>query len=281
MTPQGRLLENRKLEVDPVDIGRVFAEICAWDRAHGCQWEPQPPLVGKRCLRHKYSALVNARGDVFPCVGIDKKLGNILETPLATILSESHLIQDLKNHREMIKGPCRTCDRAERCYGCRGAAYQMTGDYLASDPLCWRNAGKLDEIETLPVSAARYLPHRPPMAMIERILAIGPESAAEMTVRDGNPFLRADGTLDPAAIPEIAAQSAAAVDSFRFNGAARPGFLISAKRVAVRRQIRRGDILCIRFGEENPLPKWYAIRFEIALADGTPCADGEIDVCLV
>lgn len=281
MTPQGRLLENRKLEVDPVALRRVFAEICEWDRAHGRTWDPQPPLVGKRCLRHKYSALVNAQGDVFPCVGIDKKLGNILETPLATMLSESHLIQDLKNHREMIKGPCRTCDKAERCYGCRGAAYQMTGDYLASDPLCWRNAGRLDEIEVLPVPAARYLPHRPPMAMVEKILAIGPESAAEMTVREGNPFLRPDGTLDPAAIPEIAAQSAAAVDSFRFDGASRPGFLVSAKRVKVLRQIRRGDVLRIAFGEENPLPKWHAIRFGIALADGSPCAEGEIDVCLV
>ncbi len=47
---------------------------------------------------------------------------------------------NLKNYREMIKGPCRTCEKSSECYGCRGAAYQLTGDYLASDPTCWRNA---------------------------------------------------------------------------------------------------------------------------------------------
>lgn len=37
-----------------------------------------------------------------------------------------------------IKGPCNSCDMTDGCYGCRGAAYQLTGDYLASDPLCRR-----------------------------------------------------------------------------------------------------------------------------------------------
>ena len=96
MTPQGRLLDNRKLEVDPMELKRVFSEICEYDRRHGYEWEAQPPLVGSKCLRHKYSALVNARGDVFPCVGIDRKIGNILERPLRLILSESIMIQDLK-----------------------------------------------------------------------------------------------------------------------------------------------------------------------------------------
>ena len=59
--------------------------------------------------------------------------------PLADILRDSDVIQNLKRHRETIKGPCRECDRAAECYGCRGAAFQMTGDYLASDPLCWNN----------------------------------------------------------------------------------------------------------------------------------------------
>ncbi|MFH0729049.1 MAG: hypothetical protein V2B19_22260 [Pseudomonadota bacterium] len=55
------------------------------------------------------------------------------------ILSESRLLKDLKNYRSTIKVTCRTCDKADHCYGCRGAAYQLTSDYLASDPLCWHN----------------------------------------------------------------------------------------------------------------------------------------------
>ncbi len=281
MTPQGRLLDHRKLEVDPLELRRVFAEICEWDRAHGHEWEIQPPLVGSKCLRHKYSALVNAAGDVFPCVGIDTKIGNILERPLRLILSESTLIQDLKNHREMIKGPCRTCPKSGACYGCRGAAYQLTGDYLASDPLCWNNAGKIGEIEVLPVSAERYLPHRPPMAMIEKIHGVGPVSTASMVVRDTNPFLGRDGVLSPAAIPEIAAQAAAAVDSFRFNGARRPGFLVSVRNVSVFADIRAGDEVTVSFRKEDTMPKWFRIDFDLKSGDGRGLAEGEIDVCLL
>ena len=46
----------------------------------------------------------------------------------------------IKNYRTTIKGPCQSCEKKEECYGCRGAAFQMTGDYLASDPTCWRNS---------------------------------------------------------------------------------------------------------------------------------------------
>ncbi|MCI5120939.1 MAG: radical SAM protein, partial [Candidatus Electrothrix sp. AUS4] len=65
---------------------------------------------------------------------------NICKGGVADILHHSEEIKNLKNYRETIKGPCRTCEKAEECYGCRGAAYQLTGDYLASDPTCWRNA---------------------------------------------------------------------------------------------------------------------------------------------
>ena len=143
LTPQGRLLENRRLEVDPHRLKEIFDEIAAFDRELGFDWEPQPPLVGAKCLRHQYSCVINVNGDVTPCVGITITVGNVLETPLEEILRTSNVITHLKSYREMIKGPCKTCERAESCYGCRGAAYQLTGDYLASDPLCWKNCDEL------------------------------------------------------------------------------------------------------------------------------------------
>ena len=36
-----------------------------------------------------------------------------------------------------IDAACRACGFAGECYGCRGNAYQATGDYLAADPGCW------------------------------------------------------------------------------------------------------------------------------------------------
>jgi radical SAM protein with 4Fe4S-binding SPASM domain len=141
ITPQANAVDHPELHVPSDDLEILFHDIARLDREkYGYNWEPQPPLMGNKCLRHRFSCLVTARGDVLPCVGVTIPVGNIRETPLADILQNSEVIQNLKRHRETIKGPCRDCDRAAECYGCRGAAYQMTGDYLASDPLCWENS---------------------------------------------------------------------------------------------------------------------------------------------
>jgi radical SAM protein with 4Fe4S-binding SPASM domain len=140
ITPQANAAAHPELHVFSDDLERLFYDIARLDRErYGLVWEPQPPLVGNKCLRHRFSCLVTARGDVLPCVGVTLTVGNIREAPLGEILRHSEVIQNLKRHRETIKGPCRECERAAECYGCRGAAFQMTGDYLASDPLCWRN----------------------------------------------------------------------------------------------------------------------------------------------
>jgi radical SAM protein with 4Fe4S-binding SPASM domain len=141
ITPQANAKENPWLAVTPREIQGLFEEIAAIDaHRYGRTWSIQPPLVGNRCLRHQFSCLVGARGDVMPCVGVNLPIGNVREQPLAAIIATSKVLMDLKNHRSTIKGPCRTCEKADHCYGCRGAAYQLTGDYLASDPLCWHNA---------------------------------------------------------------------------------------------------------------------------------------------
>lgn len=141
ITPQANALDNNWLLVDPQVIYNIFNELSKIDRnRYGIEWEPQPPLVGNRCLRHKFSCLVSSNGEVMPCVGLNLAIGNIRRKPLRQILSESQVLKDLKDHRNTIKGPCAACDKADHCYGCRGAAYQVTGDYLASDPLCWRNS---------------------------------------------------------------------------------------------------------------------------------------------
>ena len=143
ITPQANAVNNQWLFVDPLRVYRLFEELAEIDRRdyNGC-WDPQPPLVGNRCLRHLFSCLVTSKGEVMPCVGINVSLGNVREYKLKDIVEKSKIIKDLKNHRQTIKGPCRTCEKAEQCYGCRGAAFQITGDYLASDPLCWHNCSK-------------------------------------------------------------------------------------------------------------------------------------------
>jgi len=278
MTPQGRLLSHRSLEVDTLRLKGIFDAIQAYDNAHGHGWKAQPPLVGSKCLRHTYSALMKASGDVFPCVGVDLRIGNIMDSPLRILLSESPIIRDLKNHLNMIKGPCRACEKAAMCYGCRGAAYQMTGDYLASDPLCWRNHDKLGQIQVLPVPAAPYVPHKPPMAMMDAILEVSNDSKVSAKIREDNLFLGSDGVLDRCAIPELVSQAAAAVESFRYDGRELRGFLASGQKIAVQDDIRLGDEIVVSFKEMNTMPNWYLLTFAIT-KDGKLCASGEINVC--
>lgn len=141
ITPQANALKNIWLSVDSNELKKLFARLSAIDREQfDRHWEPQPPLAGNKCMRHQVSCVVTATGDVTPCVGVTIALDNIRNNRLAHILKNSEVINNLKNYRKMIKGACRTCEKAEECYGCRGAAYQLTGDYLASDPTCWRNA---------------------------------------------------------------------------------------------------------------------------------------------
>ena len=140
ITPQANALENSWLTVDSGELKALFMQLSAIDQQEfGRHWEPQPPLVGNKCMRHQVSCVVTATGDVMPCVGVTIPLDNVRNSPLADILKNSEVVNNLKNYREMIKGECRSCEKADECYGCRGAAYQMTGDYLASDPTCWRN----------------------------------------------------------------------------------------------------------------------------------------------
>ncbi len=141
ITPQANVLDNNWLGVGPEDLKQLFTQLSVIDQTKfGRNWEPQPPLVGNKCMRHQVSCVVTATGDVMACVGVTIPLGNIRHSKLADILKNSEVVNNLKNYREMIKGDCHDCDKAAECYGCRGAAYQLTGDYLASDPTCWRNS---------------------------------------------------------------------------------------------------------------------------------------------
>ena len=66
-------------------------------------------------------------------------VGNVKTERLTDILKRSPVVQKLRNIYENIEGECKGCEFAFDCYGCRGNAYQTTGNYLASDPACWLN----------------------------------------------------------------------------------------------------------------------------------------------
>jgi radical SAM protein with 4Fe4S-binding SPASM domain len=75
-------------------------------------------------------------GDVIPCMLLQAKLGNTRDESIVRIWGESPILAKLRS-RLLLQGECGTCSHRENCAGCRGRAYEETGNMLASDPGCW------------------------------------------------------------------------------------------------------------------------------------------------
>ncbi|HSQ77343.1 MAG TPA: radical SAM protein [Nitrospirota bacterium] len=282
ITPQGGAKEHNMLEVDSRQVEELFQLISRIDRnKYGHHWDPKPPLVGGECLRHQFSCAVNSVGEVQPCVGVTIPIGNVRKQRLKDILKDSEVVQDLKSYKEMIKGPCGECERLSACYGCRGAAYQMTGDYLASDPLCWKNRDRREDITFLPVDAAQLVPHKPPMLLIDRLLEVKERaSLSEMTIREDMVFVGEDGKLDDASYAEVISQAIAAQEGFRMLGSRNPqqeGFLLGIKDLEITGSARIGDTLRISVFKVAKFGDFGIIRGEVRKGD-TPIACGEVKV---
>lgn len=280
ITPQGRILENQTMIPPASAVYDTFVKLAEIDREYGIEWDPQPPIAGGKCFRHQYSCVIGSCGVVTPCVGLTAEIGNVRETPLATILSESLILYHLKNYRQFIKGPCAKCDKAEHCYGCRGAAYQVTGDYLASDPTCWRNTDKLDQIKCLPISSKGMLPHDGPMLFVDELLEVGEKSSVSRSViRKDNPFLHADGTAGREVLVEYAAQTAALMDSLEHDGKVSPGMLVEVQKFNINGAAKVGDEIRVYLKKEYDLDIWHGVSVRIHV-NGTEIAEGQLKLCI-
>jgi radical SAM protein with 4Fe4S-binding SPASM domain len=282
ITPQGGAKDNLALDIDTKQAEAFFTAIAEIDRRkYGNHWDPRPPLVGGVCLRHQFSCAVSSEGNVQPCVGVTIPLGNVRDKKLKDILGDSEVVQDLKRYRNMIKGPCGSCENLNECYGCRGAAYQLTGDYLASDPMCWKNMDKKDEIIYLPVDAARLVPHQRPMLLIDRLVEMKERSSvSEMTVKADSIFVNGSGRLDEASYPEIISQAIAAQEGFRKLGSrdAQPeGYLLGIKKLEVFGEARIGDALKISVVKTAKYGDFGIVNGEV-FNNGKLIARGEVKV---
>lgn len=135
-----------ELSVTPEELCELSHRICAMDRTEfGRVWSPHPPWIGESCTRHLNGCHLTVDGYIQPCTGVDIPLGNVRDVRLTDILRESQVLRELRDIRHTIKGACRDCTLSTSCYGCRGQAYQLTGDYLAADPCCWHNPTRCKE----------------------------------------------------------------------------------------------------------------------------------------
>jgi radical SAM protein with 4Fe4S-binding SPASM domain len=150
MTVHGRGAKNRKHlyfsdEEAPRKYKAVFEELLKIDREEfGYDWVAHPPFPAAACQLYYNNCYVNDRGGVQPCAGVDETYGFLqvgshrtTGRPLAEIVG-SKPFQKLRRIHEYVGEPCKNCDLLHTCYGCRGAAWNLTGDLFAGDPICWR-----------------------------------------------------------------------------------------------------------------------------------------------
>lgn len=78
---------------------------------------------------------ISHTGDVFPSGLLPIKAGNVRRTPLPEIYRESEIFKNLRSP-DKYKGKCGICEFNKVCGGSRSRAYNVTGDYMESEPYC-------------------------------------------------------------------------------------------------------------------------------------------------
>ncbi|MDQ0158265.1 TIGR04053 family radical SAM/SPASM domain-containing protein [Alkalibacillus salilacus] len=92
---------------------------------------------------------ISHTGDVYPSGLLPVKAGNIRMQSLADIYRHSDVFKQLRDP-DQYKGKCGVCEFRYVCGGSRSRAYNVTGDYLESEPYCvyipkaWREKMKAD-----------------------------------------------------------------------------------------------------------------------------------------
>ncbi|MCK5611756.1 radical SAM protein [Candidatus Pacearchaeota archaeon] len=92
-----------------------------------------------------YSGIsVLSNGRVYPCRRLPIDIGHISEG-LVKLITEKKVMQNLRDLDKMKKNT--GCEYVSHCKGCRAIAYATTGDYMAKDPMCFRNLVKSSDLK--------------------------------------------------------------------------------------------------------------------------------------
>ncbi|MFP3871102.1 MAG: SPASM domain-containing protein, partial [Syntrophobacteria bacterium] len=91
--------------------------------------------VSRGCLGGTAFLFVSHVGQVQPCGYLEVDCGNVRKLPIEKIWRDSAVLRQLRDF-DAYKGKCGICEYRRVCGGCRARAFEATGDYLESEPLC-------------------------------------------------------------------------------------------------------------------------------------------------
>ncbi|MCK5101006.1 MAG: SPASM domain-containing protein, partial [Desulfobacteraceae bacterium] len=264
-----RFINEKNMQMEP-----SLAEPCSNPSVNG-------DTAVIKCLKHKNSCFISSDGSVYPCVGMPLSIGHIRQNKLKKILFDSEVIANLQNHEFMIKGPCRQCDKFSNCYGCRARAFALTGDYLASDPLCPENHDKLEKITYLPMSVEKLVPQKQGMRVVTNLLEVKERSAkVESIFPSQSPFIKKDGSLEEFAYMEVMAQSAGVMNGFEKFDTGKPdpgGYLIGGQKINIYAKTFAGDKLIIDIYKTTKFGNFGILTAKIHCED-VLIAEGEVKI---
>ncbi len=272
----------RTILPEPADIQTLFEELARTDAMdRNLHWEPCHPVAGPFIPSFMVCPVLTSNGEIHPLKGLPIPLGNIHKTALENILKDSEVLENLKDRRRKIKGPCRKCEKADRCFGSRPISYLVTGDYMASDPLCWKNTNKADQITYLPVPADLIIPQQSPMRLVSSLIEVKERHASVQAVVDeASPLAGENGVLEEVALFEMMAQAAAAVNGFEeFDTGLPPhrGALLGGRNISITGPARTGELLIIRVYKKASFGSFGVLGATVE-KEGTILARGDIKV---
>lgn len=87
------------------------------------------------CLGGVSFCFISNVGQVQPCGFLELNCGNVRESTLERIWTNSPIFRDLRDFNN-YRGRCGRCEYRKVCGGCRARAYEMSGDFLEEEPYC-------------------------------------------------------------------------------------------------------------------------------------------------
>jgi radical SAM protein with 4Fe4S-binding SPASM domain len=78
---------------------------------------------------------VSHRGEIYPSGFLPRSAGNVRTDDIVDVYRNHKMFLALRD-RSRLEGKCGVCEFRHVCGGSRARAYAMTGNLLASDPLC-------------------------------------------------------------------------------------------------------------------------------------------------